>query len=121
MAYLEGMGYGLPPIAGAEGGASEFVRHGENGFLVDASDAAALAVHLASLHADRVRLSRMALAALHTHLAHPTWEDTGAAIHAFLSGLTRTRLMPAGAADHSQAGPHEPGAVLSSANRQREP
>jgi len=121
MAYLEGMGYGLPPIAGGEGGASEFVRHGENGFLVDTSDAAALAVHLASLHADRLRLSRMALAARHTHLAHPTWEDTGAAIHAFLSGLARTIPVPADAPDHSQPDPHKPGAVLSSANRQREP
>lgn len=121
MAYLEGMGVGLPPIAGAEGGASEFVRHGENGFLVDASDAAALAVHLASLHADRLRLSRMALAARHTHLAHPTWEDTGAAIQAFLSELARTRPEPAGVPDHTQAGPHKSGAVLSSANRQREP
>jgi glycosyltransferase involved in cell wall biosynthesis len=114
MAYLEGMGYGLPPIAGAEGGASEFVRHGENGFLVDPSDAAALAVHLASLYVDRARLSRMALAARIAYLAHPGWEDTGAAIHAFLSELARTRPGPA-------AGPHPPGAVLSSANRQREP
>jgi len=121
MAYLEGMGYGLPAIAGERGGASEFVRHGENGFLVDASDAVALAVHLASLHADRLRLSRMGLAARNTHLDHPTWQDTGAAIHAFLSGLVRTVPVPAGAPDHPQAGPHKTGAVLSSANRQREP
>jgi glycosyltransferase involved in cell wall biosynthesis len=89
MAYLEGMGYGLPSIAGAEGGASEFVRHGENGFLVDASDAPALAVHLTSLSADRQQLIHMALAARNTYLAHPRWEDSGAAIHAFLSNLAR--------------------------------
>lgn len=120
MAYLEGMGYGLPPIAGAEGGASEFVRHGENGFLVEASDAAALAVHLDSLSADRLRLSRMALAARNAYLAHPRWEDTGAAIHAFLSELART-THAAAAAQGPLAGPHAPAAVLSSADRHRDP
>jgi glycosyltransferase involved in cell wall biosynthesis len=89
MAYLEGMGFGLPAIAGADGGAAEFVRSAENGFLVDPADAAALAVHLASLHADRARLARMGLAARETFLAAPTWEQTGAAIGAFLSDLTR--------------------------------
>jgi glycosyltransferase involved in cell wall biosynthesis len=121
MAYLEGMGYGLPPIAGAEGGASEFVRQGENGFLVEAGDAAALAVLLASLGTDRLRLRRMALAARQTYLAHPTWEESGAAIRTFLFELARARSAPASSADGPQAGLGHPGAVLSSTKRQREP
>jgi glycosyltransferase involved in cell wall biosynthesis len=88
MAHLEGMGFGLPAIAGVNGGAAEFVRSAENGFLVDPADAAALAVHLASLHTDRARLARMGLAARETFLAAQTWEQTGAAIGNFLSGLT---------------------------------
>jgi glycosyltransferase involved in cell wall biosynthesis len=53
MAYLEGMGHGLPAIAGAAGGAAEFVHEGENGFLVDPGDPVALADHLLTLHQDR--------------------------------------------------------------------
>jgi glycosyltransferase involved in cell wall biosynthesis len=87
MAYLEGMGYGLPAIAGAEGGAAEFVRDGENGFLVDSGDPAALGERLLSLHQDRARLGRFGLAARLTQLAHPTWEQTGATVFGFLSQL----------------------------------
>jgi glycosyltransferase involved in cell wall biosynthesis len=89
MAYLEGMGCGLLPIAGSNGGASEFIRHGENGFLVDGRDPAGLALLLASLHSDRPRLARLGMAARATYAAHPTWEQTGAVIHAFLAGLVR--------------------------------
>ncbi len=89
MAYLEGMGYGLPAIAGTEGGAGEFVRDGENGFLVQADDPAGLAVHLANLDADRAWLARLALAARKTYLAHPSWEDTGGAVLAFLASLVQ--------------------------------
>jgi glycosyltransferase involved in cell wall biosynthesis len=89
MAYLEGMGHGLPAIAGCAGGAGEFVRDGENGFLVQAGDPAGLAVHLANLDADRARLARLALAARKTYLAHPSWEDTGGAVLAFLASLVQ--------------------------------
>jgi glycosyltransferase involved in cell wall biosynthesis len=87
MAYLEGMGCGLPAVAGVDGGAAEFVSHAENGFLVDPSDPAALAVHLGSLHNDRARLVRMSLGARQTFLNHPTWEQTGSVIRAFLASL----------------------------------
>jgi glycosyltransferase involved in cell wall biosynthesis len=89
MAYLEGMGCGLPAIAGAAGGAAEFVRSGENGFLVDPSDPAELAVQLASLHGDRLLLGRMGRAARATFLAHPTWAQTGADVLAFLTAQAR--------------------------------
>jgi glycosyltransferase involved in cell wall biosynthesis len=85
MAYLEGMGCGLPAIAGAEGGAAEFVRDGENGFLVPPDDPAALAERLATLQADRPRLARMSLEAASTYRSHPTWEDTGKTILRFLT------------------------------------
>ena len=84
MAYLEGMGCGLPAIAGVDGGAAEFVRDGENGFLVQADDPAALAERLATLHADRPRLARMSLEAASTFRAHPTWAVTGNTILRFL-------------------------------------
>ncbi|HKY84389.1 MAG TPA: glycosyltransferase family 4 protein [Anaerolineales bacterium] len=87
MAHLEGMGHGLPAIAGSAGGAAEFLRDGENGFLVDPRDPVALAERLLSLHKDRSRLARLGLAARRTYLAHPTWEDAGATILGFLRSL----------------------------------
>jgi glycosyltransferase involved in cell wall biosynthesis len=91
MAYLEGMGHGLPAIAGAAGGAAEFVHEGENGFLVDPGDPVALADHLLTLHQDRARLARLGLAARRTYRAHPTWDDTGATILGFLRSLIEER------------------------------
>ncbi len=87
MAYLEGMGHGLPAIAGSAGGAAEFLRDGENGFLVDPRDPVALAERLLSLQQDRSRLARLGMAARRSYLAHATWEDTGATILGFLRSL----------------------------------
>jgi glycosyltransferase involved in cell wall biosynthesis len=87
MAFLEGMGFGLPPVAGRDGGAAEFIRDGENGFLVDPDDAPALAALLLSLHRDRARLARLGRSALETHRKHPTWRQTGEAVAEFLRGL----------------------------------
>jgi glycosyltransferase involved in cell wall biosynthesis len=50
--YLEAMACGLPAVACSGSGASEAVRHGENGLLVPPGDAAALAAALGGLFAD---------------------------------------------------------------------
>lgn len=85
--YLEGMGFGLPAIATTAGGASEIVSDGENGFLLKPGDAGALAATLRRLSADRALLARLSLAARRRFEAHPTWDETTAAIHRFLNGL----------------------------------
>lgn len=90
MAYLEGMGRGLPAIAGTAGGAAEFVRDGENGFRVDPGDPAGLAARLVTLARDRRLLVTLSRAALRTYVAHPTWEATGTTILRFLGRLTGT-------------------------------
>ena len=82
--YLEGMGFGLPAIASQRGGAGEIVAHGENGFLVSPGDVRTLASYVLELARDRDRLLKMSRAAQETFLAHPTWTDTGRAIHDFL-------------------------------------
>jgi glycosyltransferase involved in cell wall biosynthesis len=82
--YLEGMGFGLPAIAGTAGGAVEIVSHGRDGFLVEPGDARALSQYLSQLLEDRGLLLTMSLAARERYLAHPTWADAGAAIHRFL-------------------------------------
>ena len=84
IAYLEGMGFGLPSIAPLAGGAGELITHGENGFLIGPGDTQALVDHLAMLIEDRQALLRMSLAALERFRKHPTWEEMGASVRNFL-------------------------------------
>ena len=87
IAYLEALGAGLPVIAGTSGAAGEFVREGENGYLVYPGDAVRLAMVLESLHRDRKTLARMSLQARADYLEHPTWFETMAEAREFLVGL----------------------------------
>jgi glycosyltransferase involved in cell wall biosynthesis len=87
--YLEGMGFGLPPIASNAGGASEFIAHGREGFLVNPGDVVALAQHVQELIQDRQRLTQMGLAALERYRAHPTWAEGTGNIRSFLQTLVK--------------------------------
>jgi glycosyltransferase involved in cell wall biosynthesis len=87
--YLEGMGFGLPPIASNAGGASEFIAHGREGFLVNPGDLVALAQHVQELIQDRQRLTQMSLAALERYRAHPTWAEGTRNIRSFLQTLVK--------------------------------
>ncbi len=73
IAALEAMAFGLPVIGSAAGGVREFVRHGENGFLVKTSDHADVRRRIKEIHRDRDRLAAMGRAALETFEAHPSW------------------------------------------------
>lgn len=84
IAYLEGMGFGLPPVATTAGGASELVSDGENGWLVRPNDADAIASTLRPVSTDRDRLTRFGLAALERYEAHPSWSETMEEAHRFL-------------------------------------
>ncbi len=85
--YLEAMGFGLPAIGAAAGGAGEIIRAGENGFLIPPGDAAALAACVERLSADRDLLATMSLAARRSFEAHPTWAQTTVAIRRFLGEI----------------------------------
>ena len=87
--YLEGMGFGLPPIASNAGGASEFIAHGREGFLVNPGDLVALAQHVQELIQDRQRLAQMSLAAYERYRAHPTWAEGTGNIRIFLQTLVK--------------------------------
>ena len=87
IAYVEGMGAGLPAIATTAGGASEIIEHGGNGFLVAPGDVEALSRHLSELGRDRDRLARMGVQALESYANHPTWDDTASRIRQFLCSL----------------------------------
>lgn len=84
MAYLEGMGFGLPAIAAAAGGASDLVADGKTGFLVEPGDAEEIARAIGSLVDDRDRLADMGIAARRRYERHPTWDDTAGRIRAVL-------------------------------------
>lgn len=85
--YLEGMAFGLPAIATTAGAAGEIITDGQTGFLVPPGDAAALAVRLAQLAADRTLLLRLSRGARQRYLAHPTWEQTGLQIRSLLTRM----------------------------------
>jgi len=88
--YLEGMGFGLPAIGSTGGAAHEIIASGENGYLVDPDNAAHLAALLANLHHNRTHLAALGRAARQRYLAHPTWDQTGATIRAFLKRIVST-------------------------------
>lgn len=93
MVYLEAFAFGLPVIAAASGGAGEFVREGENGWLVgsagpgesggDSGEEAAageIAERLREAAESRETLSAMGRRAAAAHRAWPSWEDAAARI-----------------------------------------
>jgi glycosyltransferase involved in cell wall biosynthesis len=84
MAYLEGMGFGLPAIASTRGAAREVIGDGENGFLVAPGDSRALAQRISCLAKDRELLARMGLKARRRQASHPTWAQTLSLVHSFL-------------------------------------
>ncbi|MCO6453187.1 MAG: glycosyltransferase family 4 protein [Caldilineales bacterium] len=86
--YLEGMGFGLPVIAAASGGAIEIVHDGENGFLIPPGDTQTLADCLHRLDTDRTLLADMSLVALRSFAAHPTWAQTHESNRRFLGQIS---------------------------------
>ena len=94
IAYLEGMGFGLPAIASTAGGAVEIISPGENGFLVPPDNADLLRAYLLEVIADRELLADMSLAALERYQCHPTWEDTTKRIRNFLVNLLDQKDRP---------------------------
>ena len=85
--YLEAMGFGLPPLASAAGGAKDLIQNGQNGYLLQPGDVQGLAALLRGLSDDRDQLARLSLAARRTFEAHPTWAQSTKQVRAFLNSL----------------------------------
>lgn len=92
--YLEAMGYGVIPIGTEAGGAGEIIRPGETGLLIPVGDAQALAARLLWLHHHRAEMAEMGVAARRAWLAHPTWQETGERVQAFLHLNARADFRP---------------------------
>ncbi len=84
IAYLEGMGFGLPPLATTAGGASELITDGEDGLLVPPADPEAITRRIAPLLEDRDRLASLGKAARARYERHPSWSESMATIYSFL-------------------------------------
>jgi len=84
LVYLEGMSFGLVPLATSQGAAGEVITNGRDGYLIPPGNVPALSHALETLLTDQERLLAMSLAARQRISRHPTWEETGATIRAFL-------------------------------------
>jgi glycosyltransferase involved in cell wall biosynthesis len=87
IAYLEGMGFGLPALGTSAGGAQEIIHHEKDGFLIQPGDIDALSSCLLRLTQNRALLTEMGIAARHRFLNQPTWETTAGQIREFLCRL----------------------------------
>jgi glycosyltransferase involved in cell wall biosynthesis len=93
IAYLEGMGYGLPAIASTAGGATEIITPGVNGFLIPPGNSSLLRDYLAQVIEDHDLLARMSQAAHERFQCHPTWEDTTSRIRNFLEDMLKRKVV----------------------------
>lgn len=82
--YLEAHAYGLPVIGARSGGAAEIVSDGASGWLVDPQSPGRITEKLSQLADDPNLRFKMGRAALQQFRQHPTWEDNGPKIAAFL-------------------------------------
>lgn len=89
IAYLEGMGFGLPAIGTTAGAAGEIITHGENGYLIEPDDSVTLANHLRELGKNRELLVRLSLNAMKKYQLQPKWNDTAGQIREFLARMVR--------------------------------
>ena len=87
--YLEGMGFGLPAIGTTLGAASEVIKDGVTGFLIQPGDAHSLAEKLQLLSERRDLLLKMSLAARSRYQRQPKWNQTAGQIREFLHSFLR--------------------------------
>lgn len=87
IAWLEGMGFGLPALARDAGAAAEVITDGETGLLLPAADPHVLAEALRRLDSDRGLLEHLSLAARLHFLRQPAWESSVQAIRRFLQTM----------------------------------
>ncbi|ELZ30922.1 glycosyl transferase group 1 [Halogeometricum pallidum JCM 14848] len=86
IAYLEAMGFGLPVVASASGGASDLVDP-STGVLVAPGDVGGVRDALTGFVGDRDRLATAGRGALDRYEAHPSWPETVAGVRRFLRGV----------------------------------
>ena len=84
LVYLEAMGHGLPVLASASGGASDLVRHGQNGYLIAPGNVVQLRRYLQQYLDDGTLLNKHGKAAMDRFSQQPTWVETSQVIIDYL-------------------------------------
>ena len=94
IAYIEGMGFGLPAIGTRAGAASEIITDGRNGYLIDPEDVNALKRRLEFLNANRDVLAKMGIESIKYFESHPTWAKSMRHVSEFLSSYNSKSIHP---------------------------
>ncbi|MGH2581470.1 MAG: glycosyltransferase family 4 protein [Anaerolineales bacterium] len=92
IAYIEGMGFGLPAIGTRAGAASEIIADGRNGYLIVPDDVEALKSRLEYLNSNRDVLLKMSFEALKHFESHPTWAKSMRRVREFLSSYNSNSI-----------------------------
>jgi phosphatidylinositol alpha-1,6-mannosyltransferase len=101
ISYCEAAWYGVPALAGQEGGAVDAVTHGVTGLVCDGADQAAVSAALLDLLGDEAQRQRFADAAKQRARGPLQWNE---AIKAYLALLPRDRTEAGSAATGSGQG-----------------
>jgi glycosyltransferase involved in cell wall biosynthesis len=91
IAYLEGMGFGLPAIASKAGGAIEVIENKKNGWLVAPGDVTAISNVVKGYCRNRKLLAAHSQAALARFELFPTWKQSTQTIREYLLGIVESR------------------------------
>lgn len=83
--YLEAMRFGLPVLATRAGGATDVVTDGEDGYLVNPDDPAAVGRALTRFASDPDQLQAMSRAARQRYDTQPDWTETTARVRSLLT------------------------------------
>jgi glycosyltransferase involved in cell wall biosynthesis len=94
LVVTEAFAQGLPAISTDKAGASDLIRHGENGLIIRAGDAAAVKEALAWCVDNRRQLANMRQSALETARAWQWSDYRGAVVAAVSEGLRRAGFRP---------------------------
>lgn len=84
LVYLEAMGYGIPVLASASGGASDLVKHGQNGFLIPPGDVDELQRRLQQYLFNPGLIVTHGRAARARFKQQPTWSESAQQVLAFI-------------------------------------
>ena len=87
MVFVEAQACGTPVVAGRSGGAPETVVDGETGFVVDGTDAGAVAEAIVAVLTDRERAAAMGRAARAHVTRNFDWNISAAQLHADLAAI----------------------------------
>lgn len=89
--YAEALGFGLPCLAAAKGGAGELIQDGVNGVLIEYGQVEHLRAVLTRQLRDRAWVERLSLNALRRYDEAPAWRDTQERVSTFLESLVGLR------------------------------